>query len=109
MSANSSTQDYSEPYIEKPDYYKPDEATRFCFLNPDRLCSSECMAYLVERPDGQDYEGQQWAVCMLLVNLHRCGKHLAILASQGGALLKEMKVKLADEKRINQTVPSRGV
>ena len=52
-----------------------------CFLDQPRLCGSDCMAYLNPPPQGDEYRGQQWSNCMLLVNIHRGGKHLVILAN----------------------------
>ena len=98
----------SEPYIEKPDEHAPDATDKFCFIDANRPCTAECMAYLVSRPDGQDYEDQQWAACSILVNLHRGGKHLTVLASQGAAVIKDMRIRVADDKRLNQSFPPRG-
>jgi hypothetical protein len=57
------------------------ESGLYCFINADRRCGADCMAFLNPPPQDQDYQGQQWACCMLLVNAHRVGKHLVILAS----------------------------
>ena len=75
-----------------------------CFLDKDRPCGADCMAY-TEQPEGQDYQGKQWANCMLLVNAHRGGKHLTILASVGGELVKKAKNEAADRLRTNQPPP----
>src|SRR5690606_10644440 len=98
----------SEPYLEKPDEHVPEGTEKYCFIDSNRPCTAECMAFLVVRPEGPDYEGQQWAACSLLVNMHRGGKHLTVLASQGAAVLKDMRIKMADEKRLNQPPPPRG-
>lgn len=59
----------------------PDEGTGlFCFRNDMRPCGPSCMAYTTTAPKGPDYLGVQWAHCMELVNMHRTGKHLAIIA-----------------------------
>lgn len=52
----------------------------FCFLDQGRPCGPECMAYLTHPPSGPDFQGQQFANCLLLVNAHRTGKHLVVLA-----------------------------
>lgn len=93
------------PFIERPEEHAPSGTELFCFLDSSRPCTSECMAFLPSRPEGQDYEGQQWSACMLLVNVHRLGKHHIALASQGQSLLKHLRVKNADEKRENQNLP----
>jgi hypothetical protein len=59
----------------------------FCFKDQARACTAECMAY-VNPPAGEDYKDQQWAHCLELINLHRLGKHVSLLAAQNGELLK---------------------
>ena len=71
----------------------------FCFLDASRPCDSECMAYLTARPEGMDYKGQPWSQCILLVNAHRGGKHLTVLASMGADIMKHLKIKAADATR----------
>ena len=75
-----------------------------CWLNGDRVCGPDCMAYETA-PDGPDYQDKQWANCMLLVNAHRVGKHLVVLASQGQGLMKHLNVIAADQKRTAPTPP----
>ena len=52
-----------------------------CWLNVDRPCGADCMAYS-DPPmvKGADYEGRQWANCIVLVSLHQESKHATILA-----------------------------
>lgn len=76
----------------------------YCFLDDARPCSAECMAYDAA-PEGADYRDKQWANCMLLVNAHRGGKHLIVLASLGSELLHKTKNAAADAARANQTPP----
>lgn len=75
-----------------------------CFLNNDRPCGPDCMAF-AEPPEGADYQGKQWANCMILVNAHRVGKHLPILCSLGNELVKKAKNEAADRARANQPPP----
>lgn len=74
-----------------------------CFMDKDRACGPDCMSFLsvMDRPEGDDYKGKQWASCHLLVNAHRGGKHLVILASAGADIAKKAK----DQQRMNQTPP----
>lgn len=97
-------EDPNVPYIERPEMMDiPEDRTGlYCFLESSRECGADCMAYLGIRPDGPDYEGQQWSRCSLLVNAHKLGKHAVALASQGGSLLKHLRVKAADDKREGQ-------
>lgn len=80
----------------------------FCFLDASRPCTAECMAFLPARPEGEDYEGQTFAACSLLVNAHKLGKHLTVIAQQGTMLLKHLRVKQADAQRNGQPPPPRG-
>ena len=75
-----------------------------CFLDVGRPCEASCMAYITP-PDGPDYQDQQFANCMLLVNAHRAGKHLVVLAMVGGELVKKNKTEAADRARAQQTPP----
>lgn len=77
----------------------------YCFLNAERVCSSDCMAF-VAPPDGPDYRDQQWANCLLLINAHRGGKHLVVLASATGELLQRSKNEAADRARNQPGPPS---
>ena len=61
-----------------------------CFKDKTRVCGPDCMAYIAA-PTGPDYTDQQWARCLLLVNTHRTGKHLVVLASAMGEILQKAK------------------
>lgn len=76
----------------------------FCFIDHTRPCDVTCMAYC-DPPEQPDYEGKQWAHCHLLVNVHRGGKHLIVLAQVGGELVKKSKIEAADKARLNQPTP----
>jgi len=71
-----------------------------CFLSHDRPCGADCMAFTMEKLDGQEYLGQ-WANCRVLVGLHKGAKHLTILAQVGGQLVKHQ----ADTTRRSQSAP----
>jgi hypothetical protein len=75
-----------------------------CFLNNERECGPDCMAFDYA-PQSEDYKDKQWANCMLLVNAHRGGKHLVMLASIGAELQKKVKTEAADRARTNQPPP----
>lgn len=75
-----------------------------CWRQLDRPCGPDCMAF-TKPPEGQDYQGQQWANCMILVNNHRTGKHLTIIAQGIGELVKLRKNEKADAARANQPTP----
>jgi hypothetical protein len=64
------------------------------------------MAYLPSPPQADpELRDTQLAHCLVLLNVHRTGKHLVVLASQGIELLKHLKVKSADAARANQPAP----
>lgn len=76
------------------------EGGLYCFLNGDRACGPDCMAYETP-PQHKDFVGKQWAHCLLLVNAHRTGKHLTILAQFSDTLLSLKQ----DEARLKQPPP----
>lgn len=85
---------------------KPKEISGlFCFISPERLCDSDCMAFLPVMPEGADYQGQQWSKCLLLVNAHKAGKHLTVLAQHSDGLLKHLRVVKADAQRGGPSIP----
>jgi len=65
---------------------KGQEALR-CFLKAERVCGPDCMAYSTYVANHQDYQNQPWPHCIVLINLHRTGKHLTVLASHVEKLL----------------------
>lgn len=69
----------------------PGETGLFCWRDKERACGAECMAFLPQVPPSNDYIGQQWAHCMLLVAEHRKGKHLVILSEDVHKLHDELK------------------
>ena len=96
----------SDPYIEKPDVREGEEDLVFCFLSESRVCNSSCVAFLTARPAGDEYVEQPWAQCAALVNAHRAGKHLVILASHAQvvvdtckAAFKHFRIASIDAKR----------
>lgn len=89
-----------EGYVEKPDTREVQSTDMFCYRESARPCDSTCMAYLIEMPDGPDYQGQEWSRCLVLVNEHRQGKHLTVLAGEAVTLRKHLKIKADDATRI---------
>jgi hypothetical protein len=70
-----------EEQVHHPDMKKPQENGLMCWLNMDRPCGPDCMAF-ADPPlaKGADYEDKQWANCILLVGVHQASKHVAVLA-----------------------------
>lgn len=64
----------------------PQNSGLACFMNQDRICGADCMAFLPQKPEGVHFQGEQWAHCHLLVNADRAGRHLVVLASVGSKI-----------------------
>ena len=71
-----------------------------CFLNADRVCGPACMAYTTFVPNQADYRDQPWPHCIVLINLHRAGKHLTVLASHAERLLGKATDTLDAQRNI---------
>lgn len=74
------------------------EAKGACFLNQDRVCSADCMAYVTSPPEDPAYVGQQWARCLILLNAERAGKHLVVLASAASKLVVTKRQEEREKK-----------
>lgn len=90
--------------LHHPSLREPPENGLQCFLNMDRPCGPDCMSW-TRPPPGPDYQDQQWANCLLLVNAHRGGKHLVVLAASAGELVNKAKNEAADRARAQQPPP----
>ena len=74
---------------------EPEEAEKseptgiLCFKDGNRECGPDCIEFLTTAPQGDpEYvAAPMWMRCHLLVNEHRKGKHLVIIASQLGKIL----------------------
>ncbi len=97
----------TEQFIDTPDEHEVQPGTLFCFLSENRPCNSDCVAYLTMRPQGDDYAEQGWSQCAVLVNTHRAGKHLTVLASLGSDMMKHFRIAKADATR-NANNPTAG-
>jgi len=98
-----------------PDDRQVEEGDIFCFIDHSRPCKPECMAHTVFPPEGKDYDRQQWAKCMILVNGHKVGKHVVVVAQKAhellisaDSLLRFLKIKKADDQRGGPPPPPRG-
>jgi hypothetical protein len=87
-----------------PSLKEDDPNGLICFLNIDRPCEPTCMAW-IRPPAGPDFQDQQFSNCMLLVNAHRAGKHLVVLASNTSALIKKAQDEAADRARTQPAPP----
>ena len=72
---------------ELPEIPAPPEV--YCFLNDTRICNPSCVAYLVHLPRGDEYRIEEpWMHCSVLLNGHRTGKHLVVLAQTAEKTVK---------------------
>lgn len=94
----------TEPRPHHPTLKEGEEGGLDCFMDKERPCTASCMAW-TPVPEGPDYKDQQWANCMLLVNAHRGGKHLVVLAQVGSKLAEKARTDAADRARSEQTPP----
>ena len=81
------------PYIEPPDEMDDDHERNglICFMNEERQCGADCMAYSTQ-PSESPYLGPQQKHCTLIVAVERLGRHT-------GGLLSLMKKSNADAQR----------
>lgn len=62
-----------------------------CFLDKERICGADCMSFVNPPAQDKDAKGQAWGHCLLLTNINRAGKHLAILARVGSDALEDAR------------------
>lgn len=75
------------PYIERPDQMDDVSSNGLiCFFNPDRVCSSDCMAFTTQATESPSLNAQQ-KHCSLLVSVERVGRFTGVLVQ----LLKKDK------------------
>jgi hypothetical protein len=60
----------------------------YCHMDLTRTCGPDCMAYLTHPPVDNDYKGQSWAKCRLLVDSYRVGKHVTLLVQAANAAVR---------------------
>jgi hypothetical protein len=81
------------PYITPPEELDddPDKNGLICFLNTDRQCGADCMAYTTIASESP-YLNEQQKHCVLIVGAERLGRH-------SGGILSLLKKTDADSKR----------
>lgn len=87
------------PHIEAPDELD-DNADRnglVCFMNMDRPCGSDCMAYTTA-PSESVYLGEQQRHCVAIVGVERLGRY-------AGGILSLLSKKKADDARAGIKAP----
>lgn len=91
----------SIPHIEEPDEMDDDAEINglVCFMNMDRPCGSDCMAYTTHGSESK-YLNDQQAHCVAIVGIERLGRHT-------GGILSLLNKKKADDARAGvQSPPS---
>lgn len=81
------------PYIEEPDELDDDHESNglICFLDPERVCGADCMAYTT-MPSESPYLNDQQKHCMLIVSAERLSRY-------AGGALSLMRNSKADTAR----------
>jgi hypothetical protein len=85
---------------------RPDTTGLYCFLNDERVCGAECMAFITFPKQSDNSElGKQQAHCALLNNADRLGRNVVIAVSMLARAEKKKRSAEADQKRSNQFDP----
>jgi hypothetical protein len=89
-----------EEYIEEPDEMDDNPETNglVCFMNIDRPCGADCMAYAQEDSESK-YLSDQQKGCTVLVSIERLGRY-------AGGIMKTIKDSQADTARARQVAPA---
>lgn len=76
----------------------PVENELYCFMDHDRPCQADCMAYKTMPDENKHLDpGQQH--CVLLDSVEKAGHGLQVLAAVFGTWMKKQQTKEADAKR----------
>ena len=76
----------------------------FCFLDRDRMCTAECMAYVTHprhKSSSSDLSEEQ-SHCALLAGLERTGRGVIALAGTVGQATRKKGIEDADRRRSEQ-------
>jgi hypothetical protein len=98
-----------EEHQETEDGLVPEEEIRprttglFCFLNSDRVCGAECMAFVTHpRMASSSEMNAQQQHCVLLTSAERVGRNVTAIASMQASSLKKTRIDKADQQREGQ-------
>jgi hypothetical protein len=72
----------------------PKQDELYCFLDKERPCQADCMAFMTVAADNRQLDGGQ-AHCVLLDGVTK----LNVLAAIGGAMVKDQRQRDADSRR----------
>lgn len=94
-----------EPLIHQPDLKDDDPRNGLmCFLNADRECGPECMAYTTMPAEAVHLDVQQ-KHCVLLVGVNRLGRHTGVMAKLINDAVTHNRKMVADSARQAPTPP----
>jgi hypothetical protein len=86
------------PYIHTPDELEDDVRNGLmCFLDTDRMCGADCMAFTTQRSESP-YLNHQQQNCAVIVGVERLGRY-------AGGIMKILRDDKADRARENQKPP----
>lgn len=74
------------------------EESLYCFLNSDRPCGADCMAFKTVGQNNERLDSAQQH-CVLLSSVERGGNGLNVLAAIAGVWIKDQKIRDADARR----------
>ena len=87
-----------KPYIQPADKAElPPMNELVCFLDKERGCGPDCMAFSINTP-GPDYN-EPWGHCLYLASLFRISKHAVIMAQHSEISVRMMHAATADSVR----------
>lgn len=73
-----------------------DDVGLYCFLNSDRPCGAECMAFVTNPIDSKTQElGHAQQHCNIISSIERVGRHLAVI---GGVLARQARAAEVKEQ-----------
>lgn len=97
-----------DPYLYEPDVKKLAPGMT-CFLNQDRVCGTDCMAFNTDEVDGQGNAIDGPDRCLLLFNLSAMGASAHVTLAGTAMALKQMVQQSAAEAQAAEEDKLRGV
>jgi hypothetical protein len=75
-----------------------------CFLNAERECGADCMAYTLEGTESKTM-GLQQKNCLLLISVERMGRYAGNIASAANKMQQRSATEAADRVRLGVNPP----
>lgn len=94
-----------EDLEQPPDDASVPQPMVFCFINFERVCGPDCIAFTSKPADSTHLDPQQ-RHCLVLISGERLARHAAIGVKIVGDMMTFMKQSDADTKRTAQKPPT---